>query len=142
MKMNIGILLRMRRESLGFSQEEMSIMLANYRKKVYGMPGAVSVAHSTISRMETDPLSFKMRDLEDYATVMGIDLGILFFVSRFSSLLKPNQMLDLLKHEKTLFLNNLMIHLFGETMKALANNFTEMLKQVYNNKESMRLWKL
>ncbi len=122
METNIGYLLRMRRMSLNMTQEEASIKLTFYRMEKYKLSG-ISIAHSTISRMETEPGKFKFDDLSDYAEILGTSLTTILFVRDYSPSFETHQLMNLYLEEKKIDIKRIQIIVFKDYVNTNLNKF-------------------
>ncbi len=128
---DIGLLFRLRRESLRLSQEDVAIKLSMMRNARDLKSGGnyAYVAHSTISRMENDPMNFKLKDLEDYAKVLGTSLVTVFFVCYYSDLFKPLKLLDLFLQDKEVILQNILFIVFESQVSSMCQKFMEWVRR-------------
>ena len=125
MKWTIGYCLKFRLESLNYSQEGAALLLSNLRKARNLKDGDdyVTVAHSTISRMEKDPMNFKFRDVADYATVLGTDLLSILLICYIDDIFDPNELMDLMKNDKAVTKRILLNLAFREEINLLKEQF-------------------
>ena len=125
MKWTIGYCLKFRRESLNYSQEGAALLLSNLRKSRNLKDGDdyVTVTHSTISRMEKDPMNFKFRDVADYATVLGTDLLSILLICYIDDIFDPNELMDLMNDDKAVTRRILLNLAFREEINLLKEQF-------------------